>query len=124
VPALINGRRFQASSAVGQSLSPIYAAELSENGEIFDSDDDDDDGLNDLLFVKQILAFPKRAIKVIDLTYDDNSDNKSDDGNHIKVNWLRYTRIAQHRVTLTFISFNRPFPGRRPIFFLFHRSLY
>jgi hypothetical protein len=41
VPASINGRRFQAPPAVGQPLPPAWAAELSEDGEIFDSDDDD-----------------------------------------------------------------------------------
>ena len=37
VPASMNGRRFQAPPAVGQSLPPACAAELSEDGEIFDS---------------------------------------------------------------------------------------
>jgi hypothetical protein len=41
IPALINGRRFQAPPAVGQPLPPTYAAELSEDGEIFNSDNDD-----------------------------------------------------------------------------------
>jgi hypothetical protein len=43
VPASMNGRRFQAPPAVGQPLPPACAAELSEDGEIFDSDADDDD---------------------------------------------------------------------------------
>jgi hypothetical protein len=42
MPASMNGRPFQAPPAVGQSLPPAYTAELSEDGEIFDSDDDDD----------------------------------------------------------------------------------
>jgi hypothetical protein len=41
VPTSMNGRRFQASPAVGQPLPPACAAEPSEDGEIFDSDDDD-----------------------------------------------------------------------------------
>ena len=81
---------------VGQLLSPTYAAEFSEDGEIFNSDND-----NDLPSVRQILASPKRVIKVINLTYDDNSDSEGDDGNHPEINWLRYIRTAQHRVTLT-----------------------
>jgi hypothetical protein len=50
------------------------------------------------------------VIEVIDLTRDDDGDNEGDDGNHTGVSWLRYTRRAQHRVTL----FDRPFPGRQP----------
>ena len=42
VPASMDDGRFQAPPAVGQSLPPARAAELSEDGEIFDSDDDDD----------------------------------------------------------------------------------
>jgi hypothetical protein len=38
----MNGRPFQAPPAVGRSLPPACAAELSEDGDIFDSDDDDD----------------------------------------------------------------------------------
>jgi hypothetical protein len=94
VPTSINGRRFQASSAVGQPLSLTYAAELSENEEIFNSDADDDDDDIDLLFLRQILVFLKRVIKIINLTYDDNNDNKSDDNYYIEVNCLRYTRIT------------------------------
>jgi hypothetical protein len=95
VPASINGRRFQALSAVGQSFPPIYAAELSKDGEIFNFGADDDNNDDDsFLFVRQILASLKRAIKVINLTYDDNSDNKSDDGNYIEVSCLRYTRTT------------------------------
>jgi len=48
------GRHFQAPPAVGQSLPPACAAELSEDGEIFDSDADDDDA--DLPSLRQILA--------------------------------------------------------------------
>jgi hypothetical protein len=44
---------FQAPSAVGQPLSFIYAVELSEDREIFNSDFGDDD---DLLSVRQILT--------------------------------------------------------------------
>jgi len=42
VPASIDGDPFRAPAAVGQPLSPARAAELSEDGEIFDSDDDGD----------------------------------------------------------------------------------
>jgi hypothetical protein len=85
----MNSRRFQAPPAVGQPLPPAYAAELSEDGEIFDFDADDDD----LPSVKQILASTssKRATKVIDLTCDDDSDSKDDNGNHTEVSYLRYT---------------------------------
>jgi len=85
----MNGRRFQTPPAVGQLLSPTYVAELSEDGEIFNSDNDDD-----IPSVKQILVSPKRVIKVINLTYDDYSDSEGDDGNHMEINWLRYTRTA------------------------------
>jgi hypothetical protein len=116
IPASMNGRRFPASLAVGQPLSPACAAEPSEDGETFGSDDDDlpsvrrilasskqvidltcdDDG--DPPSVRQILALPKQ---VIDLTCDDDGDSEGDDGNHTEVSWLTYTRAARHRVTLT-----------------------
>ena len=64
----MNGRRFQASPAVGQSLPPACVAEPSEDGEIFDSDDDD------LPSVRRILASSKQ---VIDLTRDDDGDPPS-----------------------------------------------
>jgi hypothetical protein len=99
VPASMNGRRFQAPPAVGQPLPPACAAELSEDGEIFDSDADDDDA--DLPSLRQILASPKRVIEVIDLTCDDDGDSEGDDGSHTEVSCLRYTRTARHRVTLT-----------------------
>ena len=83
VLASMNGRRFQAPPAVGQPLLPTCAAEPSEDGEIFDSDDD-----ADLPSVKQILAFPKRATEVIDLTCDDDGDSEGDDGNHTEVSCL------------------------------------
>jgi hypothetical protein len=92
VPASMNGRRFQASPAVGQPLPPACVAEPSEDGEIFDSDDDD------LPSVRRILASSKQ---VIDLTCDDDGDSKSDDGNHTEISWLTYTRAARYRVTLT-----------------------
>ena len=79
VPARMNGHRFQASPAVGQLLPPIRAAELSEDGEIFDSDDDDDD---DHPSLNQTLASPKRVKRVIDLTCDDDDDGEGDIGNH------------------------------------------
>jgi hypothetical protein len=116
VPASMNGRRFQAPPAVGQPLPPACAAELSEDGEIFDSD-------NDLPSVRQILASPKRAIEVIDLTCDDDGDSESDNGNHTEVSCLRYTRTARHRVTLTSTSLDRPLPGHRPTLFPPHRPL-
>jgi hypothetical protein len=96
VPALMYGRRFQAPPVIGQLLSPTYAAELSEDGEIFNSDDDDN-----LPSVRQILAFLRRVIKVINLTYNDNSDNKGDNNSYTEVSGLRYTRTTRHRVTLT-----------------------
>jgi hypothetical protein len=48
----INGRRFQASPAVGQLLPSARMVDLLVDGEILDSDNDDDD----LPSVKQILA--------------------------------------------------------------------
>jgi hypothetical protein len=109
VSASINGRRFQTPPAVDQPLPPACAAELSEDGEIFDSDDDDDD---DLPSVRQILASSKRAIEVIDLTCDDDGDSEGDNGSHTKVSWLRYTRTARHRVTLTSTPLTDRFPPR------------
>jgi hypothetical protein len=77
----MDSRRYQVPLTVGQPLLPACAAELSEDGGIFDSDDDDD-----LPSVRQILALPKRVIKVVDLTRNDDSD-----GNHTEASWLRYT---------------------------------
>jgi hypothetical protein len=37
----MNGRRFQAASAVGQLLTSARTADLPEDGETLDSDDDD-----------------------------------------------------------------------------------
>jgi hypothetical protein len=84
VPALMDGGRFQAPPAVGQPLPPACAAELSEDGEIFDSGDDYDD----LPTVRQILDSPKQAkrvIEVINLTHDGDSDSEGDDGHHTEV---------------------------------------
>jgi hypothetical protein len=47
-------------------------AQLSEDGEIFDSKNDDDDDNDDLPPVKQILASLKRAKQVVNLTGDDD----------------------------------------------------
>jgi hypothetical protein len=66
VPASMNGGRFQAPPAVGQSLPPACAAELSEDGEIFDSDDDD------LPSMRQILALSKRVTEVVDPICDND----------------------------------------------------
>jgi hypothetical protein len=89
VPASMDGGPFRAPSAVGQSLSSARAAELSEDEEIFNSDDD-----GDLSTLRQILGSPKQVIEVIDLTCDGDSDNKSDDGNYTEVSWLRYIRTT------------------------------
>jgi len=119
VPASMNDGPFRAPLAIGQPLSPARAAEPSEDGEIFDSDDD-----GDLPTLRQILGSPKQVIEVIDLTCDGDSDSEGDDGNHIEISWLRYTRTPQYRVTLTSILLNRPHPGRRPTPFTPHRPLY
>jgi len=74
----MNSRRFQTPPVVGQPLPLACAAELSEDGEIFDSDDDD------LPSVRQILASLKRVIEVIDLTCNDDGDSE-DNGNHTEV---------------------------------------
>jgi hypothetical protein len=84
VPASINNRRFQASPAIAQPLPPTCTAELSEDGEIFDSDDDDHHH-HDLPSARRILASPKRVIEVINLTCDDDDDSEGDDDNHIEV---------------------------------------
>jgi hypothetical protein len=111
VPASIDGRRFQAPPAVGQPLPPACAAELSEDGEISDSDDDS------LPSFKKILARPKQ---VIDLTHD---GDEGDEDDITKVSWLRNTRTAQHRVRLTSPSLTDhfrvvdqlPLPPHRPL---------
>jgi hypothetical protein len=54
-------------------------AQLSEDGEIFDSKNDNDDNL---LSVKQILTFLKRVKRVINLTDD---DKKGDDSNFTEI---------------------------------------
>jgi hypothetical protein len=87
--APLNGRGFQAPPAVGQSLLPAYMAQLSEDGEIFDSENDDDD--DDLPSVKQILSSSKRTKWVVDLTGDDDDDRDGDDGDFTKVSWLGTT---------------------------------
>jgi hypothetical protein len=101
VPASTSGRRFQAPPAIGQPLPTACAAELWDDGEIFDSNDDNDDDDDDLPSVGQILAPPKQVIKVVDLTRNDDGDSEGDDGNHTEVSWLRYARTAQHHVRLT-----------------------
>jgi hypothetical protein len=64
-PPSMNGRHFQAPPAVGQSLPPACAAELSEDGEIFDSYDDDN-----LSSPSRIRTPPEPLKRVIDLTRD------------------------------------------------------
>jgi len=76
VPASMDGGPFGAPPVVGQSLSPTRVAELSEDGEIFDSDDDD----GDLPTLRQILGSPKQVIEVIDLTCDGDGGSEGDDG--------------------------------------------
>jgi hypothetical protein len=56
-------------------LATARAAELSEDGEIFDSDDD-----GDLPTLRQILGSPKQVIEVIDLTCDGDGGSEGDDG--------------------------------------------
>ena len=94
------------------------AAEFSEDSEIFDSDDD-----GDLPSVRQILDSPKQVTEVIDLTRDNDGDSEGDDDNITEVSWLRYTRTAQYRVTLTSTLLDRPHPGRSPTSFTPHRPL-
>ncbi len=50
------------------------AAEHSEDGEIFDSDDDDD-----LFSLRQTLASLKQVTEVIDLTSDEDDDGEGGD---------------------------------------------
>jgi hypothetical protein len=94
LPVSMNGR-FQVPPAAGQLLPSARTADPSEDGEIFDSDDDDDRPS-----VKQILASSKRANRVIDLTGDDDDDREGDDGDFIEVSWLRTTRSARQLVRL------------------------
>jgi hypothetical protein len=65
VPASMNGCHFRAPPAVGRSLTPACAAELSEDGEIFDSDDDDN-----LSSPSRIRTPPEPLKRAIDLTRD------------------------------------------------------
>jgi hypothetical protein len=95
VPASMNGHHFQAPSAVGQSLPPACAAELSEDGEMFDSYDDDN-----LSSPSRIRTPPKPLKQVADLNRDDDGDSEGGDGDHTEVSWLRTIRTAQHRVRL------------------------
>jgi hypothetical protein len=82
----MDGRRFQAPPAIGQPLPPTRAAELSEDGGIFDSDADD------LPPWRQVLAPFKQVIEVINLTSDDDNDGEGgDDDSLTEVNWLRNT---------------------------------
>jgi hypothetical protein len=80
VLASINGRRFQTLPVISQSLPSIYAAELSKDGEIFNSNNNDD-----FPFVRQILISLRRVIIVINLIYDNNNNNKGNNNNYIKV---------------------------------------
>ena len=61
--ASMDGRRFQGPPAVGQFLSSGCMADLSEDGEIFDSDDDG------LPFPREI---PTPLEQVVDLITDDD----------------------------------------------------
>jgi hypothetical protein len=79
LPALMEGRGFQAPPAVYESLPSTRTADLSEDGEVLNSDDDDDD--DDLRSVKQ-------AKRVIDLTSDDDSNSEDGDADHTEVSWL------------------------------------
>jgi len=47
---------------------------------------------------------------VIGLNSDDDGDSEGDNGSHTEVSWLRYTRTARHRVTLTPSSLTDRFP--------------
>ena len=47
LPPSANGFRFQAPTAVGQLLPSARIADLSEDGEIFDSNNNDDDDEDD-----------------------------------------------------------------------------
>jgi hypothetical protein len=61
----------------------------------------------------EILASLKRAIEVINLIYNNNSDSKNDNGNHTEISCLKYTRTTRYRVTLISTPLNRPLPGHR-----------
>jgi hypothetical protein len=107
VPASMNGRHFQAPPAVGQSLPPACAAELSEDGEIFDSYDDDN-----LSSPSRIWTPPKPLKQVADVTRDDDGDSEGGDDDHTEVSWLRTIRTAQTSRETNSILLDRPHPGR------------
>jgi hypothetical protein len=89
LPASINGRPFQAPRAVDELLLSACAADLSEEGEIFDSDDDDT-----LSSPSRIRAPPEPSKRVVDLTRDDDGDSEGGDGDYTEVSWHRTTRTA------------------------------
>lgn len=100
--ALMTDLRFRATRAVGQLPSASRTAELPEDGEISESDYDDDD--DDLPSLRQILASPKQAIEVIDLTSEDDDDDDGegvDDDGLTEVSWHRNPRTTRHCVRLT-----------------------
>src|SRR3954451_3948442 len=63
----------------------------SEDGEIFDSDDD---GLPSLM---KILVHAKQAI---DITLDDDQESNGNEDNVTEVDWFRITRTAPYSVRL------------------------
>lgn len=90
--ASISSRRFKTLPAVGQLLPPAHMADLSEDGEIYDSDDDGDDDDNDDDYKddgpfspNQTQALPKPLKQVINLTCDDDDLSKGEDGGLLQV---------------------------------------
>jgi hypothetical protein len=82
--------RFQVPPAAGQLLPSARTVDLSEDGGIFDSDDDDD-----LSSMKQIPTSSKQVTGMVDLTGDDDDDDREgDDGDFIEISWLRTAQTA------------------------------
>ena len=80
---MMDDHQFRGAPAMSRLLSPSYRVNLSEDGEISDSDDDS------LPSVRKILAGLEQK-EVIDLTVDDNDGGgDSDEEDVIEVSGLR-----------------------------------
>lgn len=88
----MSSRQFKALLAVGQLLPPAHTADLSEDGEIYDSDDDGDDDDNDDDYdddgpssPSQTQALSKPSKQVIDLICDDDDLSEGEDGGLLQI---------------------------------------
>ena len=71
----MNNRRFEVSLGVSKLLPSAHVTDLSKDGKIFDSADDDG-----LPSSRQILASPKPLKQAVGVTCDDDDDNEDDKG--------------------------------------------